>query len=98
MNEIDQLKDRVERLAWDMEVMVQLRGACSCGDSTILGVIHSDTKPCSLPTLYMPLTKDQIENMGVRYSDLGGDIPTHKWVQFARDIERAHGIGGMNEV
>jgi hypothetical protein len=92
------LLDRVERLAWQMEQFRQLRGACSCGDSTILGVIHSDTKPCSLPTVYLPLTDHQIQDIGVNYADLGGDIGCKNWEQFARAIEKAHGIGGINEV
>jgi hypothetical protein len=92
------LLDRVERLAWDMEQFQQLRGACSCGDSTILGVIHSDTKPCSLPTVRLPLTEHQIQDIGVNYSDFGGDIGCNNWQQFARAIEKAHGIGGIDEV
>ena len=94
----ESLKDRIERLEWDLEVSRQLRGACSCGDSTILGVIHNDTKPCSLPTVHMPLSEDQIGDIGVKLADLGGDIGCKNWVEFARDIEKAHGIGGIREI
>lgn len=83
------LLQRVERLSWEMEQFRQLRGGCSCGDSTILGVIHSDTKPCSLPVVHMPLTNDQIS---------GICIMTSNQTEFARAIEKAHGIGGINEV
>lgn len=83
------LLDRVERLAWEMEQFRQLRGACSCGDSTILGVIHSDTKPCSLPIVYMPLTDEQVKELAKQpETDLA----------FARSIEKAHGIGGIHEI
>ena len=84
-------------LWWQLEQHRQLRGACSCGDSTILGVIHSDTRPCYLPTTYMPLNEDQIGDIGVLFADLGGDIGNKSWVDFAREIEKAHGIGGINE-
>ena len=76
-------------LWWQLEQHRQLRGACSCGDSTIMGVIHSDTRPCYLPTVYMPLTDEQILKMA---KDPESDI------EFARNIEKAHGIGGINEV
>ena len=85
-------------LWWQLEQHRQLRGACYCGDSTILGVIHSDTRPCYLPTTYMPLNEDQIGDIGVLFADLGGDIGNKSWVDFAREIEKAHGIGGINEV
>ncbi len=76
-------------LYWELEQLRQLRGGCSCGDSTILGVIHSDTRPCYLPTVYMPLTDEQIRELAkLPETDLA----------FARAIEKAHGIGGMNEV
>lgn len=83
---------------WQLEVHKQLRGACSCGDSTVLGVIHSDTRPCYLPTVHLPLNDEQIKDIGVEFADLGGDIGNHSWVDFARAIEKAHGIGGINEV
>jgi hypothetical protein len=76
-------------LWWELENLRQLKGACSCGDSTILGVIHTDTKPCYLPTIYRPLTDEQIW----RISRTSGSQ-----VDFARAIEKAHGIGGINEV
>ena len=75
-----------------------LQATCSCGDPTILGAIHSDTRPCSLPTVYMPLTEHQIDEIGVKFADLGGDIGCKDWNKFAKAIERAHGIGGINEV
>ncbi len=93
MSDIDQLKDRVERLAWDMEQMTQLRGACSCGDSTILGVVHSDTSPCKLPTVHRPLTDDEVYKVLDNWSDLGRDL-----LEVAYRIENAHGIGGIREV
>jgi hypothetical protein len=77
-------------LWWQLEQHRQLRGACSCGDSTVLGVIHSDTKPCSLPVVYMPLTEDQIWEIWRTTSGNQAD--------FAREIEKAHGIGGIHEV
>ncbi len=76
-------------LYWELEQLRQLRGGCSCGDSTILGVIHSDTRPCHLPTAYMPLTDDQIRGLA-KYPETD--------LEFARAIESAHGIGGINEV
>lgn len=76
-------------LWWELENLRQLKGACSCGDSTILGVIHTDTKPCYLPTIYRPFTDEQIW----RISRTSGSQ-----VDFARAIEKAHGIGGINEV
>jgi hypothetical protein len=66
-----------------------LQATCSCGDPTILGVIHSDTKPCSLPTVHMPLTDDQILKMA---KDPESDI------EFARSIEAAHGITGITRL
>ena len=72
--------------------LLQLReavGACSCGNSTALGVIHSDTRPCYLPTTHMPLTDEQITQLGkLPETDL----------EFARAIEKAHGIGGIREI
>ena len=85
-------------LYWELEQLRQLRGGCSCGDSTILGVIHSDTRPCHLPTAYMPLTDEQIGEIGVGFADMGGDIGCKSWTDFAKAIEKAHGIGGINEV
>lgn len=85
-------------LWWELEQLRQMRGACSCGDSTILGVIHSDTKPCSLPVVHMPLTSDQIGDIGVEFSDMGGDIPTQSWEEFARAIEQSHGIKGIRKL
>lgn len=66
-----------------------LQATCSCGDPTILGVIHSDTKPCSLPIVRMPLTDEQILQMA-------------KWpetdIEFARAIEEWHGIKGIKKL
>jgi len=76
-------------LWWELEQHRQLRGACSCGDSTILGVIHSDTRPCSLPVVNMPLSEQRIRDMAkLLETDL----------KFARGIEEAHGIRGIYEV
>ena len=76
-------------LWWELEQLRQAKGVCHCGDSTILGVIHSDTRPCHLPLAYMPLTDGQIRELAQSpETDL----------EFARAIERAHGIGGINEV
>ena len=72
--------------------LLQLReavGACSCGNSTALGVIHSDTRPCYLPTTHMPLTDEQIIELG--------KLPETD-IDFARAIEKAHGIGGIREI
>ena len=66
-----------------------LQATCSCGDPTILGVIHSDTRPCSLPIVHLPLTDEQITAMA--------KLPETD-IEFARDIERAHGIGGVREI
>jgi hypothetical protein len=76
-------------LWWELEQLRQMRGACSCGDSTILGVIHSDTKPCSLPVVRMPLTDEQILKMA---KDPETDI------EFARSIEAVHGITGIRKL
>ena len=66
-----------------------LQATCSCGDPTILGVIHSDTRPCWLPTAHLPLTDEQIKQLAkLPETDL----------EFARAIERAHGIGEIHEV
>jgi len=75
---------------WEIEQHRQLRGACSCGDSTILGVIHTDSRPCYLPVVYHPLTDDQIWD--IWKSTTGNQL------DFARAIEKAHKIGGINEV
>ena len=76
-------------ILWQLEQHRQMRGSCSCGDSTILGVIHSDTRPCYLPIVRMPLTDEQIRQIAKRpETDL----------EFARAIEKAHSIGGINEV
>ncbi len=75
---------------WELEQHRQLRGGCSCGDSTILGVIHSDTRPCSLPVVYRPLTDDEIWD--IWKSTTGNQL------DFARAVEKAHNIGGLNEV
>lgn len=92
----DELKDRIERLEWDLEVNRQLRGACSCGDSTILGVIHSDTKPCWLPTIHRALTSAEIREIWVQFADPIGQVDD-LW-GFARAVEKAHGIGGVHEI
>jgi len=76
-------------LYWQLEQHRQLRGACHCGDSTVLGVIHSDTRPCWLPTVFRPLTEEEIRQLAKSpKTDL----------EFARAIEKAHGIGGINEI
>jgi hypothetical protein len=79
----------VGELWWELEQHRQLRGACSCGDSTILGVIHSDTKPCSLPIVHMPLEEHQIMAMLLK---------NNSQLEFARAIERAHGIQGIEKL
>jgi hypothetical protein len=91
-------QSRMEELEWRIDQFIQAKGVCSCGDSTILGVIHADNKPCSLPTVHLPMTEDQIRDIGVEFADVGGDIGNHSWVEFVRAIEKAHGIGGINEV
>jgi hypothetical protein len=76
-------------LWWELEQHRQLRGSCSCGDSTILGVIHSDTRPCSLPVVHMPLSEQRIRELAkMPETDL----------EFARAIEEAHGIRGIYEI
>lgn len=93
MSDIDRLKDRVERLDWELEQNRQLRGACSCGDATILGVVHSDTRPCWLPTIHRPLTDFEVYELLDSFSDLGRDR-----LEIVAIIEKAHGIGGVREV
>ena len=45
-----------------------------------------------------PLSWDSIGDIGANIADLGGDIGgIEKWVQFARAIEAAHGIGVKDE-
>jgi hypothetical protein len=77
-------------LWWEAEQLRQLRGACSCGDSTILGVIHTDTQPCYLPMVHRPLTDEEIWKICKATSGSQVDL--------ARAIEKAHGIGGINEI
>ena len=76
-------------LWWELEQLRQAKGACHCGDSTILGVIHSDTKPCSLPIVHLPATDEQIKQLA-KYPETD--------LEFARAIERFHGIGGIHEI
>ena len=83
----------VEGLVYRIDQLTHAVGGCSCGDSTILGVIHSDTKPCSLPIVHRPLTDDEVSNLLDDYSDLGDDL-----LEITGIIEKAHGIGGINEV
>ena len=83
----------VEGLVYRIDQLTHAVGGCSCGDSTILGVIHSDTKPCSLPIVHRPLTEDEVSNLLDDYSDLGDDL-----LEITGIIEKAHGIGGINEV
>ena len=66
-----------------------LQATCSCGDPTTLGVIHSDTKPCSLPMVHMPLEEHQIMAMSLQ---------NNSQLEFARAIERAHGIQGIEKL
>lgn len=82
--------NEVGELWWELEQHRQLRGACSCGDSTILGVIHSDTKPCSLPTVHMPLEDSRIWEIWFTTKGNQSD--------FAREIEKAHGIRGIKKL
>ena len=83
----------VEGLVYRIDQLTHAIGGCSCGDSTILGVIHSDTKPCSLPIVHRPLTDDEVSDLLDDYSDLGDDL-----LEITGIIEKAHGIGGINEV
>ena len=83
----------VEGLVYRIDQLTHAVGGCSCGDSTILGVIHSDTKPCSLPIVHRPLTDDEVSDLLDDYSDLGDDL-----LEIAAIIEKSHGIGGINEV
>lgn len=85
--------DEIYEMSWELEQLKQARGVCSCGDSTILGVIHSDTRPCSLPIIHRPLTEPEVNELLEDYSDLGRE----RWEIVAR-IEKAHGIGGVDEV
>ena len=83
----------VEGLIYRIDQLTHAIGVCSCGDSTILGVIHSDTKPCSLPVIHRPLADDEVHELLDDYSDLGDEL-----VELAAIIEKAHGIGGIDEV
>jgi hypothetical protein len=83
----------VEGLVYRIDQLTHAVGGCSCGDSTILGVIHSDTKPCSLPIVHRPLTDDEVYDLLDDYSDLGDDL-----LEIAGIIEKSHGIGGIDEV
>jgi hypothetical protein len=78
-----------DELQKELEQHRQLRGACQCGDSTILGVIHSDRRPCHLPVSRMPLTDEQILKLA-------------KWpetdIEFAKSIEEWHGIKGIKKI
>lgn len=44
-----------------------------------------------------PLSAFDIGVIGENLADLGGDIGAHKWLEFARAIEAAHGIGVKDE-
>jgi hypothetical protein len=83
----------VEGLVYRIDQLTHAVGGCSCGDSTILGVIHSDTKPCSLPIVHRPLTDDEVYDLLDDYSDLGDDL-----LEITGIIEKSHGIGGIDEV
>jgi hypothetical protein len=83
----------VEGLVYRIDQLTHAVGGCSCGDSTILGVIHSDTKPCSLPIVHRPLTEDEVYDLLDDYSDL-----RDMRLEIVGIIEKAHGIGGINEV
>jgi hypothetical protein len=83
----------VEGLVYRIDQLTHAVGGCSCGDSTILGVIHSDTKPCSLPIVHRPLTDDEVYKLLDDYSDL-----RDMRLEIVGIIEKAHGIGGINEV
>lgn len=83
----------VEGLVYRIDQLTHAVGGCSCGDSTILGVIHSDTKPCSLPVVHRPLADDEVHELLDDYSDLGDEL-----LEIAAIIEKAHGIGGIDEV
>jgi hypothetical protein len=83
----------VEGLVYRIDQLTHAIGVCSCGDSTILGVIHSDTKPCSLPVIHRPLADDEVHELLDDYSDLGDEL-----LEIAAIIEKAHGIGGIDEV
>lgn len=83
----------VEGLVYRIDQLTHAVGGCSCGDSTILGVIHSDTKPCSLPIVHRPLTDDEVYDLLDDYSDL-----RDMRLEIVGIIEKAHGIGGINEV
>jgi len=83
----------LEGLVYRIDQLTHAVGGCSCGDSTILGVIHSDTKPCSLPVIHRPLADDEVHELLDDYSDLGDEL-----LEIAAIIEKAHGIGGIDEV
>lgn len=83
----------VEGLIYRIDQLTHAIGVCSCGDSTILGVIHSDSKPCSLPVVHRPLSKDEVYKLLDYYSDLGDEL-----LEIAAIIEKAHGIGGIHEI
>jgi len=83
----------VEGLVYRIDQLTHAVGGCSCGDSTILGVIHSDTKPCSLPIVHRPLTDDEVYKLLDDYSDL-----RDMRLEIVGIIEKAHGIGGINEI
>ena len=83
----------VEGLVYRIDQLTHAVGGCSCGDSTILGVIHSDTKPCSLPVVHRPLADDEVYGLLDDYSDLGDEL-----LEIAAILEKAHGIGGIDEV
>ena len=83
----------VEGLVYRIDQLTHAVGGCSCGDSTILGVIHSDTKPCSLPVIHRPLADDEVHELLDDYSDLGDEL-----LEISAIIEKAHGIGGIDEV
>ena len=83
----------VEGLVYRIDQLTHAIGVCSCGDSTILGVIHSDSKPCSLPVIHRPLADDAVYELLDDYSDLGDEL-----LEIAAILEKAHGIGGIDEV
>ena len=83
----------VEGLVYRIDQLTHAIGVCSCGDSTILGVIHSGNKPCSLPVIHRPLADDEVHELLDDYSDLGDEL-----LEISAIIEKAHGIGGIDEV
>jgi len=59
--------------------------------------VHAKPSNVSKIKLYthpvQPISDEAITIMAETYADLGGDISADKWHEFARAIEKAHGIG-----